>query len=39
MIIQLPVTTEAIENNSGFHPKGKAEDNKIILEFDSPSDD
>lgn len=35
MIIQLPVTTEVLEQNADLHPKGKAEDNKIIIEFDT----
>jgi len=38
MIIQLSVTTEAIEKNADLRPSGKAEDQKIIIEFDSPSD-
>jgi hypothetical protein len=36
MIIQLPVTIEAIEKNADLRPSGKAEDNKILIEFDSP---
>jgi Transposase len=35
MIIQLPVTTGAIEKNADLRPSGKAEDNKIIIEFDT----
>jgi hypothetical protein len=35
MIIQLPVTTEVLEKNAGLRPSGKAEDNKIIIEFDT----
>src|SRR5262245_1758535 len=36
--IHLPVTIEAIEKNADLRPSGKAEDNKIFIEFDSPSD-
>jgi hypothetical protein len=35
MIIQLPVTTAVLEKNDDLHPNGKAEDNKIIIEFDT----
>lgn len=35
MIIQLPVTTEVLEKNDDLCPSGKAEDNKIIIEFDA----
>ena len=34
MIIQLPVTTAVLEKNDDLIPSGKAEDNKIIIEFD-----
>lgn len=35
MFIQLPVTTEVLEKNADLRPQGKAEDNKIIIEFDT----
>ncbi len=35
MIIQLPVTTAVLEQNEDLCPKGKAEDNKTIIEFDT----
>lgn len=35
MIIQLPVTTAVLEKNDDLIPNGKAEDNKIIIEFDA----
>jgi hypothetical protein len=35
MIIQLPVTTEVLDQNADLHPSGKAEENKIIIEFDT----
>ena len=35
MIIQLPVTTAVLEQNGDLSPNGKAEDNKIIIEFDT----
>lgn len=35
MLIQLPVTTEVLEKNSGLKPRGKAENNQIIIEFDT----
>ena len=35
MIIQLPVTTEVLEKNADLDPSGKAEDNQIIIEFDT----
>ena len=35
MIIQLPVTTEALEKNADLRPSGKAEDNQIIVEFET----
>jgi transposase-like protein len=35
MIIQLPVTTEVLEKNADLRPSGKAEDKKIIIEFDT----
>jgi hypothetical protein len=38
MIIQLPSQTESIEKNPDLRPRWKAEDNKVIVEFDSPSD-
>jgi hypothetical protein len=37
MIIQLLALTEAIEKNPDPRPGWKAEGNKIIVEFDSPS--
>lgn len=39
MIIQLPVTTEVLEKNADLHPGGKAEDGKIIIEFDTRKGD
>jgi hypothetical protein len=39
MIIQLPVTTAVLEQNEDLCPKGKAEDNKIIIEFDTRNRD
>jgi Transposase len=35
MIIQVPVTTEVLDQNEGLCPSGKAEENKIIIEFDT----
>src|SRR6266542_5580899 len=35
MIMQLPVTTEVLDKNADLHPSGKAEDNQIIIEFDT----
>jgi Transposase len=35
MIIQLPVMTEVLDKNADLRPSGKAEDNKIIIEFDT----
>ncbi len=35
MIIQLPVTTEVLNKNEDLSPNGKAEDSKIIIEFDT----
>lgn len=35
MLIQLPVTTEVLEQNGGLKPRGKAENNQIIIEFDT----
>ena len=35
MIIQLPVTTEVLEKNADLDPSGKAEDNQIMIEFDT----
>lgn len=35
MIIQLPVTTEVLDKNADLCPSGKAEENKIIIEFDT----
>ena len=39
MIIQLPVTTAVLEQNDDLSPNGKAEDNKIIIEFDTRKHD
>lgn len=39
MIIQLPVTTEVLEKNAHLQPSGKAEDGKIIIEFDTRKGD
>jgi Transposase len=35
MIIQVPVTTEVLDKNDDLCPSGKAEENKIIIEFDT----
>jgi hypothetical protein len=35
MIIQVPVTTEVLDKNEDLCPSGKAEANKIIIEFDT----
>jgi hypothetical protein len=35
MIIQLPVTTEVLDKNTDLCPSGKAEENKIIIEFET----
>ena len=35
MFIQVPVTTAVIEQNADLQPKGKAEDQRIIIEFDT----
>jgi hypothetical protein len=35
MFIQVPVTTEVIEKNADLQPKGKFEDNKIVIELDA----
>ncbi len=35
MFIQAPIATEVIENNADLQPKGKFEDNKIVVEFDA----
>lgn len=35
MFIELPVTTEVLEQNTDLCPSGKAEENKIIIEFDT----
>jgi Transposase len=35
MIIQVPVTTEVLDKNEDLCPSGKAEDNQIIIEFDT----
>ncbi len=35
MIIQLPVTTEVLNKNEELCPSGKAEENEIIIEFDT----
>ena len=34
MIIQVPVTTEVMNQNEDLHPGGKAEDQKLIIEID-----
>jgi hypothetical protein len=39
MIIQLPVTTEVLEPKADLQPSGKAEDGKIIIEFDTRKGD
>lgn len=35
MLIQLPVTTEVLEKNGDLKPRGKAENNRIIIEVDT----
>ncbi len=35
MLIQLPVTTEVLEKIGDLKPRGKAEDNQLIIEFDT----
>lgn len=35
MLIQLPVTTEVLEASGDLKPRGKAEDNQLIIEFDT----
>lgn len=35
MIIQLPVTTEVLNQNEDLQPSGKAEDKKLIIEIDT----
>jgi hypothetical protein len=35
MFIQVPVTTEVIEKNEALHPSGRAEDKRLIIEFDT----
>ena len=35
MIIQLPVETEVLEKVGDLKPRGKAENNQIIIEFDT----
>src|SRR6266542_3590823 len=35
MFIQVPVTTEVIEKNEALHPNGRAEDKRLIIEFDT----
>jgi hypothetical protein len=35
MFVQVPVTTEVIEKNADLQPKGKVEENRIIIEFDT----
>src|SRR4029450_13145618 len=35
MIIQVPVTTEVLDKNEDLCPSGKAEENKILIEFDT----
>lgn len=34
MFIQLPVTTEVLEQNADLKPRGKAENNQLVIEFD-----
>jgi transposase InsO family protein len=34
-VIQLPLATEVLNKNADLHPGGKAEGNKIIIEFDT----
>lgn len=35
MLVQIPVTTEVIEKNADLQPKGKVEDNRILIELDT----
>src|SRR6266511_5345352 len=35
MFIQAPVTTEVIEKNEALRPSGRAEDKRLIIEFDT----
>ena len=35
VLIQLPVTTEVLEQNGDLKPRGRAEDNQLIIEFDT----
>jgi len=35
MIIQVPVTTEALNQNEDLQPSGKAENQRLIIEFDT----
>src|SRR5262249_61063539 len=35
MIIQVPVTTEVLNQNEDLQPSGKAEDQKLIIEIDT----
>jgi transposase-like protein len=35
MIIQVPVTTEVLNQNEDLHPNGKAENQKLIIEIDT----
>jgi transposase-like protein len=35
MIIQVPVTTEVLNQNEDLHPSGKAENQKLIIEIDT----
>ena len=35
MFIQVPVTTEVIEKNEDLRPSGRAEDKRLIIEFDT----
>lgn len=39
MIIQVPITTEVLNQNEDFRPTGKAEDKKLIIEFDTRNRD
>ena len=35
MLVQIPVTTEVIEKNADLQPRGKVEENRIVIEFDT----
>ena len=35
MLVQMPVTTEVIEKNADLQPKGKVEENRLIIELDA----